>query len=440
VANTGISCHNRGMHKIKSLIKQLLPANARRPLLNFYHLLVAIAANVRFGFPARGARVIMVTGTNGKTTTAALIAQMLTTAGHKVGAITTAFYAFGEGKLEPNTSNRTVDDIFKVHALLKRMQQAGCTSIVIEVTSQALDQHRLWGVPCDVAVMTNLTQDHLDYHGTMERYAAAKGKLFARSPRLIVLNRDDEWFDFFNAYEASERKVTYGVHKDATCQIMDVTLHKDGSDVTLKIEDEHELKFRTALPGRFNVYNATAAAAVGYYLMLEPEQVAAGINALASVPGRLERIEAGQKFEVIVDYAHTPDALQNLLDTLKHLTKGKLWLVFGATGDRDKGKRPIMGEIAARLADQIIVTDEEPYNEDPAAIRRALLDGIEQGGGTAKTQEIADRREAIAAAMKGAKAGDTVAITGMGHEQFRIVAGERQPWSDAEVARDALKQ
>jgi UDP-N-acetylmuramoyl-L-alanyl-D-glutamate--2,6-diaminopimelate ligase len=434
-----MGCHNQAMHKLKSLIKKLLPTNARRPVLNFFHLLEAVAANVRFGFPARNARVIMVTGTNGKTTTAALIAQMLTAAGHKVGAITTAFYAFGEGKLEPNTSNRTVDDIFKVQALLKRMQQAGCTYLVIEVTSQALDQHRLWGVPCDTAVMTNLTQDHLDYHGTMERYAAAKGKLFARRPRLIVLNRDDEWFDFFNAYEASERKITYGTHKDATCQIMDVTLHKDGSDATLKIEDEHELKFRTQLPGRFNVYNATAAAVVGYYLMLEPEQIATGIAALANVPGRLERIDEGQKFDVFVDYAHTPDALQNLLDTLKHLTKGKLWLVFGATGDRDKGKRPIMGEIAARLADQIIVTDEEPYNEDPAAIRRALMDGIEQGGGAAKTQEIADRREAIAAAIKGAKPGDTVAITGMGHEQFRIVAGERQPWSDAGVAREIMQ-
>lgn len=427
------------MHKLKTLIKQLLPARVRRPLINTYHLLTAVAANLRYGFPAKDARVIMVTGTNGKTTTAALIAQMLTTAGHKVGAITTAFYSFGEGELELNTTNRTVDDVFKVQALLARIKQAGCQYVVLEATSQALDQHRLWGVPCEVAVMTNLTQDHLDYHKTMEHYAAAKGKLFAAKPKLIVLNRDDAWFDYFNQFEAAERKVSYGTHAGATCQIADVALHKEGSDVTLRFEQQHELRFHTQLPGRFNVYNAAAAATVGYYLMLEPEQISAGLAALASVPGRLERISEGQNFEVIVDYAHTPDALQNLLDTLKHLSRGRLWLVFGATGDRDKAKRPVMGQIAARLADKLVVTDEEPYNEDPAAIRQAILRGVSEAGGQAKTQEIADRRAAIEAACKSARPGDTVVITGMGHEQFRIVAGERQPWSDAAVARELLQ-
>jgi UDP-N-acetylmuramoyl-L-alanyl-D-glutamate--2,6-diaminopimelate ligase len=320
------------------------------------------------------------------------------------------------------------------------MKQAGCEYIVLEVTSQALDQHRLWGVPCHAAVITNLTQDHLDYHGTMERYAAAKAKLLKGRPQLIVLNRDDAWFDFFNQYEAGEHKVTYGVHESATGRIVDATLHKDGSDVTLQIENDHQLKFHTKLPGRFNAYNATAAAMVGYYLQLEPEQIAAGIDALEAVPGRLERIEEGQGFEVIVDYAHTPDALENLLETLRHLTKGSLWLVFGATGDRDKGKRPIMGEIAARLADRIILTDEEPYNEDPAAIRQALMEGVQKANGAAKTQDVADRRVAIRAAVKAAKTGDTVVITGMGHEQFRVVAGARLPWSDVAVAREAIRR
>ena len=420
-------------------VKKLLPGEVRQPLANIYHLLVAVAANLRYGFPARSARVVMVTGTNGKTTTAAMIAQILTTAGHKVGAITTAYYMFGTDEKVINTSNRTVDDIFELQSMLAKMKQAGCDYVVMEATSQALDQHRLWGIPCDVAVMTNLTQDHLDYHGTMERYAAAKGKLFARQPKIIVLNRDDSWFDFFNQFEASERKVSYGAHEGSTCRIADVALHKNGSDVTLKIENEHQLKFRTNLPGRFNVYNATAAVAVGYYLMLEPEQITAGIESVTSVPGRLERIDEGQRFEVIVDYAHTPDALQNLLDTLKHLTKGRLWLVFGATGNRDKGKRPVMGEIAAKLADKIVLTDEEPYDEDPAVIRKEVWQGIVSGGGEAKAQEVGDRREAIVAAIKGARPNDTVVVTGMGHEQFRIVAGERWPWSDADVAREALK-
>ncbi len=426
------------MQQVKLFVKKLLPSSVRQPVINLYHLLVAVAANLRYGFPARSARVVMVTGTNGKTTTAAMISQILITTGHKVGTITTAYYTYGTDDKEINTSNRTIDDIFKLQAMLAKMKQAGCEYVVMEATSQALDQNRLWGIPCDVAVMTNLTQDHLDYHATMERYAAAKGKLFVKQPKLIVLNRDDAWFEFFNKFEAGERKVTYGAHEGATCQIADVELHKDGSDVTLKIENEHEFKFRTRLPGRFNVYNATAAVTVGYYLMLEPEQISAGIEALASVPGRLERIDAGQKFEVIVDYAHTPDALQNLLDTLQHLTKNRLWLVFGATGNRDKGKRPVMGEIAARLADKIVLTDEEPYDENPAIIRQEVREGIMKAGAEDKLQEVGDRYEAITTAIKAARPGDTVVITGMGHEQFRIVAGERLPWSDAQVAREVL--
>lgn len=427
------------MYHIKKLIKKLIPKGAEYSIANAYHFVVAVAANVRYGFPARSARVIMVTGTNGKTTTVAYIAKMLIEAGHKVGVNSTAFYSFGDGVLEPNTSNRTVNDIFEVQALLARMKQSGCDYIVMEVTSMALVQHRVWGVPCDVAVMTNLTQDHLDYHKTMERYAEAKGILFARRPKLIVLNRDDGWYDFYNKYEAAERKVTYGTAPDATVRIAEADLGSRGSDVTLKVEGEHTLAFRTNLPGKFNVYNAAAAATVGYYLHLEPEQIAKGLASLASVPGRMERIDEGQRFEVVIDYAHTPDALQNLLDTLRHLTKGKLWVVFGATGDRDRGKRPIMGEIAGKLADRIILTDDEPYYEDPATIRAAVLEGIVQGGGETKTTEIADRKEAIIKAVSEARPRDIVVVTGMGHEQFRIVKGERQPWSDAAIAREALQ-
>jgi UDP-N-acetylmuramoyl-L-alanyl-D-glutamate--2,6-diaminopimelate ligase len=439
VENTKPNCDNRLMQQVKALIKKLLPKEVRQPMLNIYHLLVAVAANIKYGFPTRNMRVIMVTGTNGKTTTAAIIAKMLMHAGHKVGALTTAFYAFGDGKLEPNTSNRTVDDIFKIQALFARMKAAGCEYIVVEVTSQALDQHRVWGVPVDVAVMTNLTQDHLDYHGTMDRYAEAKGKLFAKRPKLIVLNRDDEWFDFFNQYPAEDRRVTYGTYEDSTCRIAKVDLHKEGSNVELVFENEHELNLHVALPGKFNVYNATAAAAVGYYLMLEPQQITDGIAALESVPGRLERVEEGQKFEVIVDYAHTPDALQNVLETLKHLTKGKLWVVFGATGNRDKSKRPIMAEVAAKLADNIVLTDDEPYDEDPAELRAVMMGAIKKADTGVHVQEIAGRREAFKVAFKGAKPGDIVALTGMGHEQFMTIAGEKVPWNDSQVAREILK-
>lgn len=425
------------MYNVKKIIKKLLPSNARYHVANTYHLAVAVAANLRYGFPARNVQVIMVTGTNGKTTTATMIAHMLRSAGHKVGINTTAFYQIGDDVTQ-KASSRTLEDIFELQAMFAKMKQAGCEYIILEATSMGLVQHRLWGVPCDVAIMTNLTQDHLDYHKTMERYAAAKGLLFAQKPKFIILNRDDDWFDYFNKFQASERKVTYGTNPDATCKIVGADMSPQGTDVTLNI-DGHELKFHTAMPGKFNVYNATAAAVAGWFLQLEPEQISRGLATLTGVPGRMQHIDEGQRFDVIVDYAHTPDALKNVLETLRNLTKGKVWIVFGATGDRDKAKRPLMGEIAAKLADRIILTDEEPYTEDADAIRAAIMKGIEKANGGKKTVEVADRAAAIKQAIADARPLDAVVITGMGHESVRMIAGKTVPWSDVDVARKALR-
>jgi UDP-N-acetylmuramoyl-L-alanyl-D-glutamate--2,6-diaminopimelate ligase len=340
-----------------------------------------------------------------------------------------------------NDQNMTVVNVFHLQAMLRRMKKAGVTHLVLEVTSHALVQHRVWGVPCEVAIMTNLTQDHLDYHKTMENYAAAKAKLFAREPRFIVLNRDDEWFDYYNEYHASELKMNYGTHPDAECRIVDAHMHKEGSDVGLEIDKTVRLKFSTHLAGKFNVYNATAAAATAYLLQVPLTEISTGIDALQSVAGRLEHIAEGQNFDVVVDYAHTPDALVNLLETLKGLTKNRLILVFGATGDRDKTKRPIMGEVAVQFADRIVLTDDEPYTENPDVIRDDIRRGIERAGGGAKTDEIGDRRGAIEKAIGIARRGDIIAIAGMGHEQFRVIGdGERVAWSDSAVARELLRQ
>lgn len=424
---------------IKRTAKKILPTRLKGAAANLYHLGEAVAANVRYGFPARGKQVIMITGTNGKTTTAAFVVKILQAAGHKVGASTTAFYQIGDQVL-PNDRNMTTDNVFKVQELLHRMKKAGCDVIVMETTSHALVQHRVWGIPCTVAVMTNLTQDHLDYHKTMENYAAAKARLFAREPRFIVLNRDDEWFDYYNEYNARELKMNYGTHPEAECQIVDAKLRRDGTDVKLKIDKTVDLQFSTNIAGKFNVYNATAAATAAYLLHVELPYISQGIGAVEVVPGRLERIEAGQNFEVIVDYAHTPDALKNLLETLKSLTKNRLILVFGATGDRDKSKRPIMGEVAVQYADRVVLTDDEPYTENPDVIRDDIRRGIERAGGAAKTDEVGDRRAAIEKAISIARKGDIIAIAGMGHEQFRVIGdGERVPWSDAGVARELLK-
>ncbi len=423
---------------LKTVLKQVLPKGLLKQVVNPYHWLESFAANVRYGFPSKDMYVVMITGTNGKTTTASYLGSILNAAGHNVGVCSTAYFEIN-GKRIPNDLNFTVTNPFKLQAMLAQMKKAGVDHLVLEVTSHALAQHRVWGVPCDVAIMTNLTQDHLDYHGTMENYAAAKGKMFARKPKFIVLNRDDAWFEFFNKFPAGEQKMNYGTDENAEARIVNVKLHKQGSDVRLQVDHTTELAFTTKLPGKFNVYNATAAATAAYVMRVDTDKIVSGIEGLESVPGRLERIEAGQPYDVIVDYAHTPDALENLLETLKHLTKNRLILVFGATGDRDRTKRPIMGQIAARLADRIVVTDEESYNEDPTEIRRAIMEGIVNAGGGSKAEEVPDRKEAIEKALGFARRGDTVVVTGMGHEQYRITNGRREPWHEPTVIREILE-
>ena len=286
--------------------------------------------------------------------------------------------------------------------------------------------------------MTNLTQDHLDYHHTMKEYAAAKAKLFATSPRIVVLNHDDEWFEYFDELGAPGEKMTYGTNKDAEARITDVKLYKKGSEVKLEIDHQNKIELATSLPGKFNVYNLTAAATLAYLLQIKLVDIREGVANLEEIPGRFEIIENKEPYEVVVDYAHTPDALKQLLQAVRQFTKNRVILVFGATGDRDKLKRPIMGEVAVKNADRIIVTDEESYNEDPVKIRKMVLDGIFDAGGEAKSEEIAERRDAIAKALSIAKKDDTVVITGMGHEVFRIVKNEKIPWNDGDVVREIL--
>lgn len=420
-------------------VRQHLPSGAIRTLEEGYRRSRIWAITAKYGFPAKGLRVIAITGTNGKTTTAAYTNEILKAAGYKTAMFGTAVIEMaGESKL--NDLNATVATTARMQQFFKEAKANAVDWVVLEVTSQALHQHKLDGVPVEVAVMTNLTQDHLDYHKTMEAYAKAKAMLFQRKPRFIVLNRDDEWYGYYTQFPATEATMSYGTSEDAECRITNVSMHKAGTDITLEIDHQTKLELGTFLPGKFNVYNATAAATAAYLLHVPLESIEEGIANLASVPGRQEKVDIGKPYEVIVDYAHTPDALQQLLETMKHLTKNRLVLVFGATGDRDKGKRPIMGEIAARLADRIILTDEESYNEDPAAIRHMIMEGIVARRAQVKTEEIADRREAIAKALKIARPGDTVVITGMGHEQFRIVNGERLPWNDADVVKELVSE
>ncbi len=423
--------------KVVKGIRGTLPEGIVRDVEEVYRRGRVKLVSARYGNPARDLRVIAITGTNGKTTTANYINEILKEAGLVTAMFTTAVIEVA-GERHLNDLNATVGSTARMQRFFRDAKRAKVDYVVLEITSHALHQHKLATVPIEVAVMTNLTQDHLDYHKTMEGYAAAKAKLFNGEPRFIVLNRDDEWFDYFDQFQAGSQKITYGIHVESEARIDHVKLYRKGSEARVVIDHQTKLELATALPGKFNVYNMTAAAATAYILGVKRSDIVEGVANLEGVPGRYERVVEGKDYDVVVDYAHTPDALEKLLDAAKSTTKNRVILVFGACGDRDKTKRPIMGEIAAKMADRIILTDEESYNEDPEAIRRMIYEGIENATGTGKTTEIADRREAIERALSIATKGDTILITGMGHEQFRIVNGERLPWNDGDVVRELL--
>lgn len=425
--------------KLVKGVRQVLPAGAVQGLEEVYRRGRVRLVSSRYGNPARSLKVIAVTGTNGKTTTANYINEILKEAGKKTAMFTTAVIEI-DGQAQLNDLNATVGTTDRMQRFFRDAKRARVDYVVLEITSHALHQHKLDGVPIYAAIMTNLTQDHLDYHGTMENYAAAKGKLFQLEPEYIVLNHDDEWFGYFNQFPAGSQKITYGQDQDAEARIERIKLYKKGSEASVLIDHQTKLELATALPGEFNVYNMTAAAATAYVLGIDLNDIIEGVANLEGVPGRFERVIEGLGYDVIVDYAHTPDALEKLLQTARAVTKNRVILVFGATGDRDKAKRPIMGEIAARLADRIILTDEEPYSEDPQAIRDEVRAGIETAKGGSKLTELADRRDAIKKALAIATKDDTILITGMGHEQFRIVDGEKLPWNDAAVVRELLEK
>ncbi len=418
-------------------IRQILPAPVVHGLEEIYRRGRVELVSLRYGNPARGQKVIAVTGTNGKTTTVSYINEILKEAGLKTAMFSTAQIEIA-GETKPNRLNATIPHTGMLMEFFRDAKRAKVDYVIIEATSHALQQHKLDSIPFMAAVMTNLTQDHLDYHGTMEEYAAAKGLLFAMRPKFIVLNRDDEWFDFFNKYPASGQKITYGSHAEAEVRIERVKLYKKGSEAKAVIDNRTTLELATALPGKYNLYNMTAAASLAYLLGVKLDHIAEGVANLEGVPGRFERVVEGLDYEVVVDYAHTPDGLEKLLEAARAITKNRIILVLGCTGDRDKAKRPIMGGIAARKADRIMLTDEENYTEDPKAIRDQIYKGIVAAGGTAKTTEIADRREAIKKALKIAMKGDTILLTGLGHEQFRILDGERVPWNDSDVVRELI--
>ncbi len=425
----------------RKVVKALVPKSLFAMVAPYGHLAEGVVYNSLNGFPARGMKVIGITGTNGKTTTSFLVHRMLSEAGYKTGLITTVAWGVGDD-IHHETQHMTNVPMPLLMERLKQMKAEGVEWLVLETTSHALVQYRTWGVPYSIAVLTNITREHLDYHKTMERYIAAKQRLFklaqknTKGLQMGIANADDQNGASFAA--VTQNSILYGVEAGEVRALnirMDaagIRFDAKASDVTYHITSK--------LPGSFNVYNCLAAVSVGRAVGLSAKQIEQGIAALPGVAGRMEQVDAGQKFAVVVDYAHTPDALENVLQALRESTKGELRVVFGATGDRDKTKREPMGEATARLADKIYLTDDETYTEDPFAIREAVLRGIVAGGGQDKTVVEPDRLQAIKRAFKESKPGDTVLLAGIGHQDYRAMGGKKMPWDERDVARKALQE
>jgi UDP-N-acetylmuramoyl-L-alanyl-D-glutamate--2,6-diaminopimelate ligase len=423
------------------LVKQLVPKGLFNAVAPTGHLVEAIVYNCVYGFPARNMKVIGITGTNGKTTTSFLVQRMLSEAGHKTGLMTTVAWGV-DTDITHETQHMTNVPVPLLMKRLKQMKQEGVEWLVLETTSHALAQHRTWGVPYSVAVLTNITHEHLDYHKTFDQYVAAKQKLFelvqnnTRGLQIGIANADDQNGASFAT--VTQNSILYGVEAGEV-QASDIKMNAEGIAYTADAWGE-QYQIVSRLPGSFNVYNTLAAVCVGHAVGLEKEQIEQGIAALPGVAGRVESVEAGQDFAVIVDYAHTPDALENVLGALKDSTNGNLAVVFGATGDRDKSKRGPMGEVAAKMADKVYLTDDETYTENPGAIRDAVYAGVVAAGGQGKTQVVPDRADAIRAAFKDARAGDTVLLAGIGHQDYRAMGGGKLQWDEREVARKLLKE
>ena len=393
--------------------------------------------------PAERIAITGITGTNGKSTTAFLVESILAAAGRKSALIgTIEYHVAGKVLPAPHTTPESLD----LNRLLNEALGHGATDAVMEVSSHALAQERVYGVPFDVAVFTNLTRDHLDYHQTMEEYFAAKRVLFegcgTDAPRAAVINIDDESGRKLAEFSRKRSSVVlkYGWERgDLHAENVEITTRGTRFDLVMP---EGKIAVFSAMIGRVNVYNILAAGGAGYARGCSAEAIAAGVDRLAYVPGRFERVECGQPFTVVVDYAHTDDALHNLTALARELvcdagSKGRVLTVFGCGGDRDRKKRPLMGEAAGRGSDFVVLTSDNPRSEDPLAIINDAVVGVQKAG--VKYCVEPDRRKAIALAISEARAGDIVLLAGKGHEKVQVTREGAAPFDDVEVARETLR-
>mgnify|MGYP001687788923 FL=1 len=433
------------MMKIKTFLMDKVPNYNR--LVIPYHLTKAVMAAHKYGFPGKRMQVIGVTGTNGKTSTCFMIWKMLNAAGHKTGLMTTV--AWGVDKLEEQVEHMTTVDVETLNYRMKKIADLGAEFLVLEITSHALVQHRVYGVPIEIAVMTNVTHEHLDYHKTFENYRDAKRMLFKMAD-FGVINEDDKSWAYFA--QDVKKYVTYGIN-NGILQAENITLKADGvryqtivsqqffdvNNVDNKIK---KLEIKTQIPGKFTVYNSLAAVAVGIKLGLTKNEIEKGIFALDSVEGRMNRVKEGQKFEVIVDYAHTPDAFLKVFESVVPGKKARIISLFGGAGRRDESTREERGKIGAINSDIVIVTEDDSRDEDPKIIADEFVKGAEAEGkilGENLFVEL-NREKAIKKAIDLAEKDDIVLILGKGHEKTILRAGGAEPFEDLKVVRKILRK
>ncbi|MFH1207468.1 MAG: UDP-N-acetylmuramoyl-L-alanyl-D-glutamate--2,6-diaminopimelate ligase [Patescibacteria group bacterium] len=435
---------------MKALIKKFIPQS----LLNWYHLALAHIGAELYGFPSRQMIIIGVTGTKGKSTTAYLIAKVLESAGYKVGLTTTVLFKIAEREWS-NDLKQTMPGRFKLQKMLRQMVKAGCQYAVIETSSEGISQHRHVGIDYDIAVFTNLSPEHIESHGSFENYRAAKLSLFKELAhgyrkvidghlvkKIVVANSDDSEGSKFLA-TAADGQWAYGLHVDTPALSDDVEVvfseQVKVSETGSEFAVNHVL-FRLPLLGKFNIYNALAAIAVGMSQHIELGHIKVALEKVTGLPGRMEEIKNDKGFRVFVDYAHEPASLEAVYQTLKTFQPKKIISVLGSQGGgRDKAKRPILGRLAAEYTDHIIVTNEDPYNEDPQAIINEVADGVLQMA-RGKVEKILDRKQALKRAIELAQPGDIVIVTGKGGEtKMALKNGKLVDWSDAVILKELLQ-
>ncbi len=418
---------------MKTLIKKLI--SDTNPLLLAYHRSKALLAAARYGFPARKLTVIGITGTDGKTTTVGMLAHILNKDGKKAGALSTAFFRVGDA-VEWNATQKTSPSPFTVQKFLKRCLDAGCTHVVLECSSHGLMQGRVWLTWPAVAAITNLSEEHLDYHGTMENYMKAKAILFRmmRKNGTKVLNADDRTYPAYKNIR-SAKTVAYSIQrKDADLYAMDITSTVSGTSALV-----HGQPLTMPIPGEFNVQNALCAIGCAGAASVDRKNAIASLSTFKGIPGRMELISEGQPFSVIVDFTVTPQSYEKTLSTIKAGMKPdqRLLVLTGSCGDRMKEKRPVVGNIVSSYADVMVVANEDPYTEDPEKIIDEVWAGIDQSKTNA--HRIFDRKEAIRFLLKNAKPGDVIVLCGKGSDTTMWMKDGQIPWNEREIVRELLK-